>query len=109
MRSAYKKECPNCHEVIEWAKLKKIPFKGYLRWYQFTPGSKRVCPYCNKYVKFSVSKSKWMYLPFFCLLMLVGASFFHINNLIILVLIYFMAMFGVYMAVLNSHLIEDGG
>jgi len=57
IQSPFFKECPHCGESIDTRRLRKIPFSGSLRWYQFTPGSQAACPECGGLVKSTAANS----------------------------------------------------
>lgn len=69
-------KCPHCHSVIHIRKLRKIPFSGSLKWYEFTPSPKQACPECSHFIKHTMAGSKWLYLPFIMISIVIGGIFF---------------------------------
>lgn len=56
--------CPCCQSRFRLHDLKRVPFAGRLRWYEFTPAPRLACPACERMLVSSVASSRWLYLPF---------------------------------------------
>lgn len=73
IQSPFSKKCPHCGKPIDTRRLRRIPFSGSLRWYQFTPGSKVACPECGGLVKSTAANSPILLLGFGALIFTVLA------------------------------------
>jgi endogenous inhibitor of DNA gyrase (YacG/DUF329 family) len=64
IQSPFTKKCPHCGKSIDTRRLRRIPFSGSLRWYQFTPGSQTACPECGGLVKSTAANSPILLVGF---------------------------------------------
>lgn len=69
IESPFSKKCPHCGKSIDTRRLRRIPFSGSLRWYQFTPGSQAACPECGGLVKSTAANSPILLLGFGALIL----------------------------------------
>lgn len=101
-------KCPHCHAAIQIKDLRKIPFSGSIKWYEFTPGPKQACPHCNRLVRHSMVNSKWLYLPFLVLLSIIGSIPFGIRPSFLAQLIAILvAITGIHMAMRSGKFEPD--
>jgi len=68
--------CPHCGKVVAFLALRKIPFAGKPKWYQFTPAPQQACPQCGGLVRSSAANSPWWLLAFAPALMMLAWPFF---------------------------------
>lgn len=62
--------CPHCHATIRLRDMKRIPYSGRLKWYEFTPAPKTACPQCGGLVRHSGAQSRWLLLPFMAIIII---------------------------------------
>ena len=60
--AALNPSCPHCSKQVLRGTLRSIPFKGKLKWYQFTPSPRTACPHCGGIVTSSLANSPWLWL-----------------------------------------------
>jgi hypothetical protein len=60
--SSMHRSCPHCSKSVALDTLRKIPRRGELKWYQFTPAPLLACPLCGGFVASNVANSPWWWL-----------------------------------------------
>ena len=102
------KTCPCCLSLVKLHNLVKIPFRGKLKWYEFTPAPKLACPICKAKLRNTIGNSKWLFLPFIVLLVVIISLLLRFNiylwlQFILLVL----SSLGFLMAMKNAVLLPE--
>lgn len=102
------KKCPCCLNLVKLHELVKIPFQGKLKWYEFTPGPKLACPICKAKLKNTISNSKWLFLPFIALLIIIVSMLFRLNiHLWLQFILVVLSSLGFLMAMKNAILLPE--
>ena len=76
MRITFSAPCPHCGKVVAFPSLRRIPFAGKLKWYQFTPAPQLACSNCGGLVRSSAANSPWLLLAFTPILIILAGIFF---------------------------------
>ena len=101
-------ECPHCHAVITIKKLRKIPFSGSLKWYELTPSPRQACPECKRLVRHTMTDSKWLYLPFIMISIVIGCILLGAKpSVTAQILIILISVMGVHLAMRQGKFVSD--